>query len=182
MNTQHSDLTRPAPSEELPSQRNRRTIAWALVSGAGVVTLLIALYILVAPRIGSIDGTASLDGAGGGAHIPVRLMKTVTMNGVTVTVMKSTINKGASYLYTLEGSITARDDVRSMRMRIELVDGAGRVVSTDTFNPLDEQKEPITPGNWISFKEEEQGTPSVKEVRLGIEAIDKGGVLSGILP
>ena len=179
MNTQHSN---PTPTDEHPSQRNRRTIAFALVSGAAAVTLLIALYLVVGPRLGiNGAGSASLD-AGGAASIPVRLANTVTMNGVTVTVMKSTLNKGASYLYTLEGSLSTRDDVRSMKMRIELIDAAGRVVSTDTFDPLDEQKSPVAPGSWISFKEEEQGTPSVKEVRLGIEAIDKGAVLSENVP
>jgi hypothetical protein len=154
-----------------------------VIAGAAAATLLIALYLVVGPRFaGNGAGSASLDAGGNGASIPVRLMNTVRMNGVSVTVMKSTLNKGASYLYTLEGSLTATDDVRSMKMRIELVDEAGRVVSTDTFDPLDEQKSPVAPGSWVSFKEEEQGTPNVKEVRLGIEAIDKGSVLSEIVP
>lgn len=182
MNYQQTEPDATTDPNPLSLKRTRRNIIWGAISGVAVVTVLIGLYALIGPSLGrDLDMNASLD-AGKGASIPVRLQKTVTMHGVQVTVMKSTISKGGSYLYTLEGSMTTRDNVRSMKMRIELVDAEGKVISTDTFNPLDEQKSPLASGTWITFREQEQGTPSVREVRLGIESIEKDGVLSEILP
>lgn len=183
MNDQQTEPETTTYLKDPATKRIRRNIVWGAISGGVVVALLVGLYALIGPSLGrDLDASASLDAGNGAASIPVRLQKTVTMHGVQVTVMKSTIVKGGSYLYTLEGSLTARDDVRSMKMRIELVDGSGRVISSDTFNPLDEQKTPLTPGTWVTFTEKQQGAPSVREVRLGIETIDKDGVLSEILP
>lgn len=183
MNTRPPEQEPTSHLTDSPAQRVRRNILWGIFSGSAVVALLVGLYALIGPSLArNLDASASLDAGNGAASIPVRLMKSVTAHGVQVTVMKSTINKAGTYLYTLEGSMTSRDEIRSMKMRIELVDGSGRVVSSDTFNPLDEQKGPMTSGTWISFREEEQAAPSVREVRLGIEAIEKNTVLSEIIP
>ena len=179
MNDQQTEPETTTYLNDSTPKRLRRNIIWGALSGSVVVALLVGLYALIGPSLGrDLDAGASLDAVNGAASIPVRLQKTVTMHGVQVTIMKSTLSKGGSYLYTLEGSLTARDDIRSMKMRIELVDGTGRVVSSDTFNPLDEQKGPMTPGTWVTFTEQQQGAPSVREVRLGIEAIEKDGVIS----